>query len=116
MRDLIKLFKSLSDGTRLRILNILIERECCVCEVMQVLEISQPSASRHLSTLYEAGLLNVRREGIWTHYSIDWDGMSEYAREVVKAVQLGLIDQKIAQSDRQKLSSITKQGMGCANA
>jgi ArsR family transcriptional regulator len=115
MRDMIKSFKALSDGTRLRILNILMERECCVCEVMQVLEISQPSASRHLSALYEAGLLNVRKEGIWTHYSVDWDGMPEYASEVVKAVRLGLIDNKIAQADRQKLKSTTKQSMSCAN-
>ena len=41
MRELIKAFKSLSDETRLRILNILLEKECCVCEVMQALEISQ---------------------------------------------------------------------------
>ena len=48
MRDTIKAFKALSDETRLRIMNILLERECCVCEVMQALDISQ---SRRCTTL-----------------------------------------------------------------
>jgi ArsR family transcriptional regulator len=39
MRDLVEAAKALADETRLRILNLLLERECCVCEVMQVLEI-----------------------------------------------------------------------------
>ena len=41
MRDLVKAIKALSDETRLRILNLLLEQECCVCEVMQALDISQ---------------------------------------------------------------------------
>jgi len=59
MRDFVKLFKALSDETRLRMLNILLERECCVCEVMQVLDISQTRASRNLAALYEAGFLKI---------------------------------------------------------
>jgi DNA-binding transcriptional ArsR family regulator len=47
-------FKTLSDETRLRILNLILERECCVCEVMQALEISQSKASRGLSLLTQA--------------------------------------------------------------
>ena len=49
MREIIKAFKALSDETRLRVLNLILERECCVCEVMQALEISQSKASRHLT-------------------------------------------------------------------
>jgi ArsR family transcriptional regulator, arsenate/arsenite/antimonite-responsive transcriptional repressor len=49
MHGLIKAVKSLSDETRLRMLNLLLQRECCVCEVMQVLDISQTRASRNLS-------------------------------------------------------------------
>ena len=49
MRDVVKTFKVLSDETRLRALNVLLEQECCVCEVMQALEISQSKASRGLN-------------------------------------------------------------------
>ena len=46
MRDVVKTFKVLSDETRLRALNLVIEQECCVCEVIQALQISQSKASR----------------------------------------------------------------------
>ena len=62
MRELIKTFKALSDETRLRILNVLLERECCVCEVMQALDIAQSRASRNLGVLYDAGFLKSERE------------------------------------------------------
>ena len=77
MRDLIKSLKALSDETRLRILNVLMERECCVCEVMQALDISQSRASRNLAALYDAGFLKLRKDGLWSLYSIDKDGMKE---------------------------------------
>ena len=55
MRDFIQLMKALSDETRLRISHLLLERECCVCEVMQALDISQTRASRNLGILQGAG-------------------------------------------------------------
>ncbi len=70
MEELIKAFKALSDETRLRILNLLIHRDCCVCEVMQALDISQTRASRNLQILYEAGMLRHWKEGLWSHYGI----------------------------------------------
>ena len=73
MYDLIKAMKALSDETRLRILNILLERECCVCEVMQALDISQSRASRNLGILHDAGFLKARRDGTWMLYSVDWE-------------------------------------------
>ena len=63
MRDIVKGFKGLSDETRLRILNLLLERASCVCEVMQALEISQSRASRGLSALYDAGFVKLKKEG-----------------------------------------------------
>ena len=51
MYNLVKATKALSDETRLRILNLLLAGECCVCEVMQVLDISQTRASRNLNVL-----------------------------------------------------------------
>ena len=60
MRDFAKLFKALSDETRIRILKVLLERECCVCEVMQALDISQSRASRNLGILQDAGFVRSR--------------------------------------------------------
>ena len=83
MKELVKVYKVLADESRLRVLNLLMERECCVCEVMQALEISQSKASRILSTLYDVGFLKLRKDGLWSLYSIDWDGMSTHLKDIL---------------------------------
>ena len=66
--DLPSVFVSLSDPTRLRILNLLSEREVCVCHLVDVLALVQPKVSRHLACLKKGGLVAARREGKWMHY------------------------------------------------
>jgi len=63
-------FRAFADETRLRILNLLVEGELCVCDICRVLRLPQPKASRHLAYLRRARLVDVRREGKWKHYSI----------------------------------------------
>jgi ArsR family transcriptional regulator, arsenate/arsenite/antimonite-responsive transcriptional repressor len=108
MRNLVRVLKALSDETRLRILNMLFERECCVCEIIQVLEMSQPRVSHHLSAMYNAGLLKMRRQGLFALYSIDWDSLDEYAGELIKAVHKGLKDNGQAEADLKKLSNAVR--------
>jgi ArsR family transcriptional regulator len=115
MRELVKAFKALSDETRLRILNLILERECCVCEVMQALDISQTRASRNLSALYDAGFLKLRKDGLWSLYSIDQEGMAEYFSEMVEAVSKGLESSNIAELDREHLRKAKRVGPGCVS-
>ena len=115
MRDIVKAFKALSDETRLRILNILLERECCVCEVMQALDISQTRASRNLAALYDAGFLKLRKEGLWSLYSIDKDGMQAYLTNVVQAVTKALEGNRVVELDRERLKKAERVGPGCAD-
>src|SRR5215213_7496608 len=61
-------FKALADGTRLRILGLLLTGEVCVCHIHESLRIAQPKASRHLAYLRRAGLVETRRDGLWIHY------------------------------------------------
>ena len=110
MHDLEKAAKALSDESRLRILNLLLERECCVCEVMQVLDISQTRASRNLNLLFDAGFLKVRREGLWAYYSIDKSNLEDYLSPLLKAVELGLANNKIAALDREHLKLAQRLG------
>jgi len=114
MRDFVKLFKALSNETRLRILNILLERECCVCEVMQALDISQTRASRNLAALYEAGFLKLRKDGLWSLYSIDRDDMNEYLADLVKAITKALEGNKTLEQDRARLRKAVRVGPSCA--
>jgi ArsR family transcriptional regulator len=114
MRELTRVFKSLSDETRLRILNVLMERECCVCEVMQALEISQSRASRNLNALYNAGLLKLRRDGLWALYSIDEDGLKEQYTPILGAVKSSLAGTESGVQDIQRLKKAERVGTCCA--
>lgn len=113
MQDLIKAIKALSDETRLRILNVLLERECCVCEVMQALDISQTRASRNLSALYDAGFLNMRKEGLWSLYSINKDAADDYHSALLAAVKKALKGNKAIDDDRERLRKAERVGPGC---
>jgi len=64
------LFKALADKTRLRILALLGKNEVCVCHIHDSLGLPQPTVSRHLAYLRRAGLVDVRRDGVWMHYRI----------------------------------------------
>lgn len=70
MADKLKL---LSDGTRLTILALLKEREFCVCELVDILEISQPGVSQHLRKLKSHGLVKEDKRGQWVYYSLNVD-------------------------------------------
>ncbi len=63
-------FQAFADSTRLRILVLLRHREMCVCDLVDVLKVPQPTASRHLARLRRAGLVKVRKEGFWTFYAL----------------------------------------------
>ncbi len=112
MRELLRALKALSDETRLRVLNVILQRECCVCEVMQALNISHTRASRNLSLLYEAGLLQRRKEGLWVLYSVN-EASPAYLLDLVKAAQKALEHDTIAVQDRERLKKAERVGPGC---
>jgi ArsR family transcriptional regulator len=64
------LFRALADPTRLRLLNLIGNREICVCYFVEILRMSQPKISRHLAYLRRAGIVASRRDGKWMHYRL----------------------------------------------
>jgi ArsR family transcriptional regulator len=80
---------------------------------MQVLGISQPSASRHLAILHDAGLLKAKKQGIWMNYAVDPGDMPAYAQEIIKGVRLAMAETPEARADRQKLQTTVKQNAAC---
>ncbi len=71
MEELLDIFKAFSDETRLRIIKLLEHGELCVCDLVAALDMVQPNISFHLAILREAGLIRDRKEGKWTHYSLN---------------------------------------------
>ncbi len=70
MRELISVAKALSDPSRVRILIALRGRELCVCELCDVLAMTQSTLSTHLKVIRQAELISARREGKWMYYQI----------------------------------------------
>jgi ArsR family transcriptional regulator, arsenate/arsenite/antimonite-responsive transcriptional repressor len=68
MIDMLRVFKALSDRTRLRIVRLLMDQDLCVCEIMFVLGLAQSRLSHQLRILREAGLVEDTRDGQWIIY------------------------------------------------
>ena len=84
------LFRALADPTRLRLLNLIADREICVCYLVEILRMSQPKVSRHLAYLRRAGIVASRRDGKWMHYRLrmpDDDAAAAILREVLGRLQ-----------------------------
>ncbi len=112
MQNLIKAMKALCDETRLRILNILLEKEeCCVCEIMQALDISQTRASRNLGMLQDAGFLKSRRQGVWMFYSIDRQTANRYATSLSRLLRDSPISNEVLEQDRERLKQAVRVGL-----
>jgi len=109
MYQLVKATKALSDETRLRMLNLLLQRECCVCEVMQVLDISQTRASRNLNMLYDAGFLKLRKEGLWSYYSIAQASLAGDISLLLDGVVAGLKDNPTVLQDTENLQQVDRR-------
>ena len=73
-----KVFKAFCDETRLMVLELLQSGEKCACVLLEKVEVRQPTLSHHMKILVESGIVNARKAGKWTHYSINV-GMSEKA-------------------------------------
>ena len=106
----------LSDETKMRILNLLLKEECCVCEVMQALEIPQSKASRGLIALHDAGFLKMRRERLWSLYSLDEERIKGYLSQLVEAVREALKDKEIAALDKERLKKAERVGARCVSS
>lgn len=81
------LFKALGEPTRLKIIKLLADRELCVCDLEDIMQISQPRISQHLKVLKQAGLVNERKEGQRSICSLDRVFLEHMMDEFMKYIQ-----------------------------
>lgn len=72
--------KALGDTNRIRIVQMLSGGEKCACKLLDEFDITQPTLSHHMKILCDCGLVNVRKEGKWAHYSLNCDSLTEFRR------------------------------------
>ena len=78
MKDFIRVMKALSDPNRVKVVKMLQQKEMCVCEIQLALGVAQPTVSKHMKVLEDAGLVRSKKEGLWVNYSLS-SGGSAYA-------------------------------------
>ncbi len=102
MKEYLKVFKALSDRTRLRIVWVLNKSgsPMCVCEIMDSLSEPQYHISRHLKILENSGIVESKREGRWILYLIP-ENKSEFLSKILEGISK--IDEKIFSDDSERL-------------
>ncbi|MDO9633388.1 MAG: metalloregulator ArsR/SmtB family transcription factor [Humidesulfovibrio sp.] len=104
MRELVNVMKALSDPGRVKVLKMLEAREMCACEIIGLLGLAQPTVSRHLKVLVDAGLITGRKVGSWVHYRLA--PASPYATAVLTALPAWLEDDPEIKAMRLALGSL----------
>jgi len=88
MKNFIKVMKALSDPSRVKIIKMLQQREnLCVCEIRAMLNLAQPTVSKHLKILEEAGLIVFEKEKLWVNYRLHSTGDSRYSAAMLTQLE-----------------------------
>ena len=109
MREAVKIFKALSDPTRLRILILLMRGDLCVCELVFVLKMEQSRISHQLRILRDADLVEDIRERKWTNYSIRKESKNDLELLFERLFGGQLFSSKEAKEDMKNLEICLKE-------
>ena len=83
MKDFVKVMKALSDPNRVKIIKMLQHKTMCVCEMREALQVAQPTVSKHLKLLEDAGLVTFLKDGTWVNYQLTDGGNSPYVASLL---------------------------------
>ncbi|MDI6740558.1 MAG: metalloregulator ArsR/SmtB family transcription factor [Candidatus Edwardsbacteria bacterium] len=111
MKNLVKVFKALSDPNRIRILKMLQEKPMSVNELTAVLGISQPCVSRHLHLLKEAGLVEDRREALWINYRLAGRADNVYVPVLLAHISRWANQDSLISEDHRKMKKVDRRKM-----
>ncbi len=109
MKELEQYFKALADMNRLRILNLLLHGELCVCDIQYVLEATQPNVSRHLAYLKNSGLVQDRRDGYRIFYRLA-DPKQGMKKRLFEFLQDAYKNEDQLQADKKRLKEAIDAG------
>ena len=93
MEEFIKVMKALSDPNRVKVIKLLEHRVMCVCEIRAALKIAQPTVSKHMKILEDAGLVTCSKEGLWVNYTLGDGSASPFAATLLGNLRHWLADE-----------------------
>jgi len=109
MKDFIKTMKALSDPNRVKIVKILQHKSMCVCELQAALGVAQPTVSKHLKILEEAGFVTYEKDGLWVNYRLTDGSSSPYVASLLGNMRHWLEDEKEIVSLKKELPKINRE-------
>jgi len=96
LKKITKILKALADENRIRMLALLKERNgLCVCEITEIIGLSQPTISSHLKKLQDAEIITYSKDGLWVNYSLDENMEKEVKQLLDSMVQILSEDERI---------------------
>ena len=109
MKDFIRVMKALSDPNRVKIIKMLEHKVMCVCEMQAALRIAQPSVSKHLKLLEDAGLVTSDKDGMWVNYQLTDGSTSPYVASLLGNLRHWLEDDSDLVEILRKLPMIRRE-------
>ena len=111
MKDFIRVMRALSDPNRVKLIKMLQHKVMCVCEIQTALGIAQPTVSKHLRVLQDAGLVRFRKDGLWVNYDLTDGTSSPYAASILGNIRHWLEDDPDIEDLRAKLPMIRRENI-----
>jgi ArsR family transcriptional regulator len=109
MKDFVRVMKALSDPNRVKMVKMLQHKTMCVCEMREALQVSQPSVSKNLKILEEAGLVDFTKDGLWVNYHLTDGGKSPYVASLLGNLKHWLEDEKEVEDLVRRLPLIRRE-------
>jgi ArsR family transcriptional regulator len=109
------MFRAFSDRNRLRILCLLEQGELCVGNLVTILQVPQPRASRHLAYLKKAGLVVSRKAGLWNYYALA-KPTTEFHRNLIRCLAHCFGEVPEIKTDRARARRLKETGGCCPDS
>jgi ArsR family transcriptional regulator len=107
-REYVNVFKALSDPNRIRIVKMLSERELCMCEIREMLNLSNSTVSKHLTILRDANLLLDSKDGKWVNFQLNDKSEQKFIRSAITLIKNSFEDDEAVQDDMKKLHRVNR--------
>lgn len=111
MKHIVTILKAVADPNRLRIIKLLEHGERCVCEIHAALGMTQPNISKHVRVLKEAGLIEDRKDGMWTRYSLK--PQMKCGTDIVRQIRAWLNDDPAVVRDAKRADAARREKRVC---
>ena len=111
MREFLAITKALSDESRVRALLSLRNGELCLCQIIELLQLSPSTVSKHMDVLYQAQLVQRRKEGRWHYFRLAGDDAPTPVREALAWVRQSLRREQVIRTDAKALCCVKKKDL-----